>query len=170
MHEYSSTHILLPNDLADEIYTWGEKNIPDADLFTDPSKPSFGREYEMHVTVLHGLHEGTPHEVRKLVEGIPEFEIELGNVSIFTTNDFYDVIKLDVRSEGLRNLNRKLSRLPHTRFFPIYKPHVTIAYVVKGKGNDVVGQTAFVKRCWKAASIVFSSKRGTKTNILFKPE
>jgi len=167
MYEFSSTHILLPDNLANEIFTWGEENVKEDDLYSEINGAVFGRETEHHVTVLGGLHLSVPDEVRKLVEGIPDIEVQLGAVSIFTTNDLYDVVKIDVKSEGLRNLHKKMCRLPHTKFYPSYKPHVTIAYIKKDRCDKLVGQTPFVEK-WLAQSLVFSSKRGNKTIISFK--
>lgn len=166
---YSTTHLILPEFLANDIFLWGEAHIGEDDLYLHPWYMTLGREYELHLTILGGLDISVPDEVKKLVVGIQDIEVELGLISVFTSNDLYDVVKLDVRSKGLRNLHKKLCRLSHTKFFPVYKPHVTIAYVGKGKGNDLVGQTAFNTRRWMADSIVFSSKRGTKTLISFKP-
>jgi 2'-5' RNA ligase len=36
------------------------------------------------------------------------------------------------------DINEKLSILPHTTDFPDYNPHITIAYVKKGKGKKYV--------------------------------
>jgi 2'-5' RNA ligase len=168
MYEHSSTHILLPDFLANEIFAWGEENVTEQDLYTDSMGVVFGRETDLHVTILGGLHLGVPDEVRKLVTGIPEFEIELQGISIFTTNDLYDVVKVDVRSEGLRNLHKKMCRFPHTKFYPVYKPHVTIGYIKKDRCEKLIGANPFSGRKWLADAIIFSSKRGNKTTLSFK--
>lgn len=167
MYEYSSTHILLPDSLTTEIIVWGEVNIEDQDLFAMLGDFAFGREYEPHVTILHGLHLHTPDEIVKIIDGSPTFDVRLGRISIFTGSDLYDVVKIDVYSEGLRNLHNKLSRLPHTRFYPVYKPHVTIAYVKKDMGDRHIGNKTFDGKVWQPETLVFSSKRGKKTLTSF---
>lgn len=166
MYDYSSTHIVLPKYLADEIMSWCSRNIVGEDLYLGPDG-SFGRENNPHVTVLCGLHTSSPLDVAPLIAGFPKVIIQLGLVSIFTTNELYDVLKIDVVSESLKYLNKRLKRLGHTCFFPSYKPHATIAYVKKNSANHLIGDRTFENKFWMADSVVFSSKRAHQTRIPF---
>lgn len=168
---YSSTQVNLPTPLASKIISWGEECISDDDLFVDPNDISFGREDETHVTILYGLHSERPDDVRRLLTGVDSFEIELGKVSLFTWNNKFDVVKIEAFSDELHRLNKLLSRLPSTQMFPIYKPHVTIAYVKKGSCDKLANNMDFVGKTWMPESVIFSTKQGIKTAIPleFKP-
>lgn len=84
-----------------------------------------------------------PPVLKKIIESTPAFKIELGKISMFE-NDKFDVVKLDVISPELHALNKRVSdALPHDDTHPTYNPHVTIAYVQKGKGQHLVGEDAF---------------------------
>jgi len=90
VHNYSSTQINLPQFLASQIIKWGDKHISDSDLFTDEN--DLGREDEMHVTILYGLNDQNIEKPRKLLTKIHSFEIELGKISMFTSNDKFNVV------------------------------------------------------------------------------
>lgn len=162
---YSSTQVNLPSPLASEIIRWGEECIPDSNLFVDPNDLGFGREDESHVTLLYGLHSDRPDGVRQLLTGVDGFEIELGKVSLFTWSDKFDVVKIEAIGEELHRLNKLLSRLPNTQMFPVYKPHVTIAYVKKDSCENLKDRLDFAGSKINIQKILFSSKQGIKTEI-----
>lgn len=58
---YSSVQLNLPVALANEIISWGYKTIPERSIFSDPDKPSFGREDNAHITVLYGIETAKNH-------------------------------------------------------------------------------------------------------------
>ncbi len=161
-YKFSSTQINLPKELSEEIIDWGKKHISDDEIFAEDG---LGREDEIHITVLYGLHDKKPDDVQKILENIKPFEISLGKISVFTNPLKYDVIKIEVESEKLHELNKNLQKLPHTNAYPTYKPHVTIAYVKKGKGWKKGGDKTFLGRHFEANSIIFSSRAGSKTKI-----
>lgn len=127
-------------------------SIPDEDLAED------GRESEYHVTVKYGLHADDPEDVRRVVrkwlasrrgmQGGMSVTAMLAKVSIFPAKeastqrggDQHDVVKVDVESDDLQSLNKAISALPHTDTHPVYKPHVTLAYVKAGLGKKYVGR------------------------------
>lgn len=163
-HKFSSTQINLPPGLADQIIRWGEENIPDEDLAEDPDDPSFGREDEIHVTVLYGIHDDKPGPASTICKKHKPFEVELGAVSLFKTNEKYDVVKIGVESQPLRKLNKSLlDGLDATQTFPTYRPHVTVAYVKKGRGDALDGDKTFQGTKFSADSVLFSSRTREKT-------
>jgi 2'-5' RNA ligase len=165
-YEYSSTQINLPEELSKRIIKWGKKSIPNEDVFRDPSDPSFGREDEIHVTVLYGLHDTQPDEIREFLAKEAPIEVRLGDVTIFKSNDKFDVVKVDVFGPDLHRLNRSLrSNFRYTTNFPMYKPHVTIAYVRKGRADQFSGADVFKGEGFVANEIQFSSRNGDKTSI-----
>jgi 2'-5' RNA ligase len=161
-HDFSSTQINLPLNLASKIIKWGKKNIKPEDLF-DPQ--NHGRENEIHVTVLYGINEESSDQIKSLLENQKPFKLKLGQVSLFKNNDKFDVIKLEVNSPDLIKLNKLLrDNLKVTETHP-YSPHVTIAYVKKNSCDVLNKNTLFKNKAWDADKIIFSSKNGTKTQI-----
>ena len=169
IYEYSSVQINLPEVIADEVILWGQKKIKDRDLFTPPEDFIHGREEEPHVTVLYGIHCQLPIEIIKLIVNKPSFDIKLNNISIFTNNTAFDVVKIDVESPNLNYYNNLLkNNIDSTQCFNNYQPHVTVAYIKKGKCFDLCGNTEFKDIKWKVNSLIFSSKNGEKTPIRLK--
>ncbi len=131
-------------------------------------KPGFGIENEPHLTVLYGFHdEVTADEVfdlyKKTVDLKP-IEIRIKGISIFKNPDF-DVVKFDVDSKTLTELNGVMRKLPNTTKFPDYHAHITLAYVNKGEGDKYV--KPFEKeRVIIGNKLVFSTKDGDKKTLM----
>ena len=159
-HDFSSTQINLPKSLANEIIEWGREHIPDSFLYETE-----GREDEIHVTVLYGLRDEEPDNVKEILEKEKQIKFKLGKISLFNTNEEYDVVKIEVESPGLHKLHRLLQALPHMDSHPKYNPHVTIAYVKKGKAKRIVGEPHFEGEIITGKEIIFSSFNGEKTKI-----
>ena len=165
-YSFSSVQINLPNDLSKKIVNWGKNNIDDDIIFRDPTNPTFGRENEIHVTVLYGIHSKVSKDTRMLVKNVKPFTIRLGKISIFDTSDFFDVVKIEVDSKELHDLNKSFRhKLTYTNKYKGYKPHVTIAYVKHGKGKQFVGKTPFLGSSFEADHVMFSSREGGKEKI-----
>ena len=158
-HEFSSTQFNLPFELACEMRSMGSR-IKIDDLAED------GQELEPHVTVKYGLFTNDAEDVRKIVQGNEPIAIQFGKASFFECAK-YDVVKVEVESEGLRELNKLISdALPHHDTHPSYIPHATIAYVKSGLGakyaavlNDMEGKTAVFDQ------LVFSDRNGQQILI-----
>ena len=157
--EFSWTQIDLPHLLSKDIANWSKENIPDSQLSTK------GREKESHVTVLFGLHDNTPFRVEKIINNTKTFEVELGEISVFTDNEKFNVLKISVFSEKLKELNEKLQKLPHTNKYE-YNPHVTIAYIKKDGNWKWGNEKEFIGRKFKADEVVFINKNKRKTILL----
>jgi len=169
MYEYSSVQVNLPEVIADEVMFWGHHKIKEEDLYTSPEDYMHGREEEPHVTVLYGIHCQSSTEVTKLIVNKPSFDIKLSNISIFTDNAAFDVVKIDAASPSLNYYNSLLrNNIDNTQCFNNYQPHVTVAYVKKGTCFDLCGNTEFKTTKWKVNSLIFSSKNGEKTPIILK--
>lgn len=185
-HQYSSTQF----DLAQAGYnrTQGspipalqaiQNQISDDDLAED------GKEDNFHVTVKYGLHGNDANEVREVVKQWMQLRQEqpgglsctatLGEVSLFPADesttqrggDQYDVVKVEVTSPDLEELNQFLSdNLEHTDTHPIYSPHITLAYVRPGMGRKYAG--LHLKDHYVILhKLVFSDRDGEKTIIDF---
>lgn len=99
-----------------------------------------GLEDEPHLTLLYGFHKDEVgiKDIKKAFKGYKELDVELESVDLFE-NDEFDVVKFKVKkTKELLDINKKLSKLPHTTNFPDYNPHITIGYVKKGKGKKYV--------------------------------
>ena len=157
--KFSSTQINLPSALAEKVIQWGEQFVPDDCLADD------GREDVPHVTTLFGLHTNNPLIVDNAVRGFGEFEIRFGPVSRFECPE-YDVLKLDIQSDGIRRLNARLSEsCENTQTHPTYIPHCTIAYVKKGSCRNLDGSEFMLDMGFRAGSLLFSGKDRTKKEI-----
>lgn len=157
-YTYSSVQVELPENLAHEIISWGKRNITDQEIYQN-----LGREDDIHVTALYGIHASSPKSTIELLTNFAKFEIKLGKISVFKNSDFYDVVKISVESSKLHQLNKQLKKLDYTNSYPKYVPHVTIAYVKKGKGEKFVGNSYFSGKHFISNQVIFSSRNGRKT-------
>lgn len=127
---------------------------------------AYGREKwrDAHVTIMYGLHaDADIEDIKECVLDIPVRDIRIEKVSIFEGST-YDVVKLDVDYEFLKKMNRSLRILPNTKTFNTYKPHMTLAYVKKGKGK-LYAQTLStkLKKTLKPNNFKYTNKKGEKT-------
>lgn len=166
-YSFSSVQINFGGSLAHKIVQWGEHHIKESDLFSDPDDPSFGREDEMHITVLYGIHTTSLNKIKNLLKGQKPFEVNLGKVTMFDKADKpFSVVKIDVESEELKKLHDMLKNsLKVTVTYPIFRPHITIAYIKKKHCEDIKGNRDFEKSKLPINYLTFSSKDGTKTKI-----
>jgi len=138
------------------------KIIDEEDVYIDDSDRSFGLESEPHTTLLYGLHADV--DDKDVIEKSKPDEIgdiTLHNASLFE-NDDYDVLKMDAKAEWLTGCNKKLTELPHTTEFKIYKPHCTIGYLKKGVGQKYVDMFNGMQIKVNPVEIVYSKTDGTK--------
>lgn len=162
-YDYSSVQFDFPPDIAQEIMNWGLKNIPNIILAED------GRENDVHVTCLYGLHITDFTKVRNLFVPEVPFEITLGDISIFE-NDDADVVKIEIQSPDLHRLNKLIrscfdATVTHKKFIP----HCTILYVKKGCGKLYDGRKDFKGRKIVLDTVTFSGKDNRKTQFKLIP-
>lgn len=110
--------------------------ILDSDLYKEEG---YGREYEPHCTLLYGFHDGVSIEdVKPFLCKVEDIDLSIKNITLFE-NEKFDVVKYDIRSVKLHELNNKLMtefKGKYTVTYPDYHPHLTIAYVLPGKGKN----------------------------------
>lgn len=156
--KFSSTEVRLPPTMADPILAFGQ-SIPDSELAED------GREAVPHVTVKYGLHTQSADDVMAILDSEP-LTLTLGKTASFHA-DAYDVLYVEVSSVGLKQLNKRISRmLDVTDTHPKYVPHATIAYLKKGMADRYVGLDLFDGISEKVNELVFSPVDG---NIVTMP-
>jgi len=96
-------------------------------------------EENVHVTVRYGIHtEADYDDIQATLQGKPSAKI--GKLSLFR-NAKFDVLKYDVISGDLKQLNTELGRFPHTDTHAEYHPHLTIAYLKSATGWKYVEGT-----------------------------
>jgi 2'-5' RNA ligase len=126
-----------------------------------------GREDEIHLTLLYGVHAQAPEEIQSVLSGHSPFEVKLGRISLFTSNEEFDVVKIEAIGPSLFYMNHLLkTNILNTSSYSIYRPHVTIAYVKKeAEYSKLIGGDYFKEWAWTANTIIFSSKNGQKTPV-----
>lgn len=140
--------------------------MPNESLFSDPKDPTFGREDDIHITVIYGIHTDSVDYVASMFRDEKPFECTLGKLEVFTKNNKFDVLIVTVECPDLHRLNSKMRRsLDVTESYPVYVPHVTIAYLQKGEGDKYVGDESFVGDKFSIDTVVFSSRTDQKTPI-----
>jgi hypothetical protein len=129
-HDYSCVMAEVPEDLKSAIVAYAKRIIPEDILAED------GYELDSHITIKYGLHTSNPKEVEELLKQSRPFKIELGEITLFPaeeTSRQFDVVKVDILSPGCVELNKLIcSELAYTDKHPVYKPHLTLAYVKPG--------------------------------------
>lgn len=93
-----------------------------------------GVESDPHVTLLYGLHpEVTKEHIAEVLNKFKgqKIDINVNGIGKFDNKDF-SVVKLNVDSPILHEINNELTKLPHTTDYPKYIPHMTLAYVKPG--------------------------------------
>ena len=165
--DYQSTQLDFPEEISRRVKALGSA-IPDAELFIDPEYPVYGREHDIHVTVLYGLSKVvTAEEIAQAVADSGPVEVTLGKTSIFE-GDECDVLKIEVNGQAIRDLHAKLSTNLDApgNSFPVYKPHVTIAYLNKGEGAKYAGDTSLEGQTVAFSQLKFCDENGQKTIIV----
>lgn len=124
-------------------------NIPNWNKLLDIIQPEdiydeigFGKETEAHCTVLYGFHLDNDNLVNELKEMTKQnckepIKLTVAGVSCFNNKDF-DVLKFDIQSEKMSELNKICKQFPHTNTFPNYHPHITIAYLKPNLGEKYI--------------------------------
>jgi len=138
--------------------------IKKEDLYTEKDNDKYGIEKECHITLLYGLHKKvTDEDVENIIDKykLPA-KVKILDVSLFE-NEKFDVLKFNVSCRLLHSINKKLKTLPFTSEYPDYKPHLTIAYIKKGKGKDYVKLFKEKEFELKPEKISFSKPDGKKS-------
>lgn len=142
---------------------WLHSQIDPEDVYTDDSDRTFGLEDEPHTTLLYGLHsnEIPDSTVMDICKSKEIGTLTLSNASLFE-NEKYDVLKFDVKSPILYEINSELAKLPHTTDFPNYHPHATVGYLKPGKGKKYVEELKGLVFRVQPDKIVYSKPDGSR--------
>jgi hypothetical protein len=137
-YKYACVMALLSKKLKESLLPLLQ-SINKDDLYIDEEDTgdnSSGLITDSHVTCLYGLHDPYFYEVKKVCDSISISEITMkiaDSVSVFDTNDKYDVLKIDIISPELQIIRDILiEEFECTIKFKQYTPHLTLAYILKG--------------------------------------
>lgn len=120
-----------------------------------------GIEDDPHITVLYGLHsEIGVDKIKEMVHDVSEIEFKLTGLTLFENKEF-DVLKFDIDSDSLSELNERMTSLPHTTDYPEYHPHMTVAYLKSGMGKKYVKEFKNPVVC-KTNEFYYSTTEGEK--------
>ncbi len=164
-YSYSSTEINFNKEFSDSVMKWAEKNINKNFLNNEEG----GFEDQIHCTVLYGIKDERHEDAEKLISNFIPFKIKLGKISKLSKDGEYDVLKIEVVSDDLTKLHYLIEKnIPNKNSFPVYKPHVTIAYVKPNSCDHLIGSKIFADKKFKIYGIYFSSNVGYKKLMRFK--
>jgi len=161
-HDYQSTQVNLPKDLANKVLNL-IKLIDPKDLH-----PTEKQDDDIHITVRYGLlPEVQPTEVKEILNSVRKVKASIVGVDVFRPEEKdYDVLILRADSPDLALLNEELKQLPNESTHPVYQPHITIAYLKRGKGEKYRNLTTGLEGEPLEFDVVkFSNLEGKKTNI-----
>ena len=167
VYKLSSTQVNLNEEIADKVTDFSSK-IPDEFIYEDPEDDSYGREDQIHVTALYGIHDELPEETKEVLKNVEPFEVTLGDISYFEA-DKYDVMKIEIESEALHNINKLLrDNVEYTNQYDEYIQHCTVAYVTKDFSRDSIDNETFNDLTQTITEVIFSSKNGKNYIIKLK--
>ena len=154
--------VMLYLDFDETLLT---STITNSDLYDDDSG-HYGIEDAPHVTLLYGLHTNIPDGVvSQIINQISFGDIKLTNPSIFSGNEEYDVLKFDASGDGLVRVNELLKKLPHSNDYPEYHPHMTVAYLKKGKWQQYTNKFRDMFFEVSARFVIYSKSDGSKVKF-----
>lgn len=145
--------------------------ISDEEVYTEKDE-EYGIEHETHVTVVPCLdNDVNLDRIKEMLEPLEKYKLILNNISMFTNNEKFDVLKCDANSFILKDTNKKItSKFPTHSEYKEYNPHVTIAYLKKDIGEkytkDILSPLVVLKP--KRFHFSYVDKNGDEKDIYFK--
>lgn len=94
----------------------------------------------IHITIAFGINIQTDiNLIKEIVRNRPSY-FQITELSLFE-NENFDIIKFDIMSSDLRILNYIIkSKMEVKSTFNEYHPHLTVAYVPKGMGIELIAR------------------------------
>lgn len=96
----------------------------------------YGLETKFHVTIKYGLYEQDLDVIHSTIGELNPIPVKLKKSLSLFENQKYDVLKLNVSGDELREFNRRVEKIfDWESDFDKYIPHVTIGYLQPGSGK-----------------------------------
>lgn len=127
---------VMPKAVADKASAFSRLHIPDEWLTSD------GREDKFHVTLKYSILTDDLSQVEKHLPKKP-IKCVLGKVNAFRKKDDVHVLIVDVHGEELEKAHKELSKLENDDEHPQFHGHMSLAYVLPGKGTELEGDDTF---------------------------
>jgi len=152
-YKFSSVQVKMPDDISKMIVEFGME-IPKKHLAAD------GRDDRPHITIKYGIHSESVDVLDDIT--LPDkITAVMGKTSLFENDT--DVLKVDIISQDLSDLNMAITKGTKTTQTQCeYHSHVTIAYLLKGKGQKYTNDDRFEGKEIEFNNIEFSSKNDNK--------
>lgn len=161
IYKYSCAMLNLSDVISDGIKQWAVSNIPLDCLYINLDDGVEGYEDMPHVTIKYGLHDAFPDNLIYLVDGFGPIELELSTIDVFNNNPKFDVLKINIKSDKLMQLNKLIcDNMHYTDKFSTYIPHATIAYIKKGSCLNLINSRVFDKLIDVVNEIYFTTRSG----------
>jgi poly(A) polymerase len=130
--EYGCLMAYICQEDTDKLNELNDLLIPEDILYKKDGE--FGREGECHVTCKYGFTKDlTKEDIIKLTSDLNIFEISLKSISTFkNAEEGFDVVKFDVDSDIINELNKKACEFPNEDSHPNFHAHLTLGYVNPG--------------------------------------
>lgn len=138
-------------------------SIPEEELYVDGG---VSREKESHVTLLYGIAHNDPKKITKLVENRAPVDFALKQTALMPTDKPFDILIVEVEGENVKPLHDLLfNSQPNENEHPVFKPHLTLAYLKKGVAAKYVGDSRFKDMAFSVPEITFVNSAGERTEI-----
>jgi hypothetical protein len=161
VYKYSCAMLNLSDIISDSMKKWAMENVPEDCLYINLDDGIEGYEDTPHVTIKYGLHDAEPDNLTRLASGFGSIDLTLSTIDVFNTNPNFDVLKINIVSDKLMQLNKLIcDNMHYTDKFPEYIPHATIAYIKKGTCLNLINSPVFDKLIDVIDEIYFTSRSG----------
>lgn len=153
----------IPEPLADAVLSFAN-SIPDEHLVDD------GRVVHPHVTILHGYQQLDPTPILNHVATLGSLSFTPGELRVFE-NDDADVLYVACEdAKPWSRWHRAAGELPHEPSqHGGYVPHMTVAYLKKGKGKLYAGKTALKGGPVPVSTVLYSGPDGRESRAQVWP-
>jgi len=145
---------MADTEFSQKITNFSKSNISDDNLADD------GRETEPHITILYGFSpDFNENSLQNILNDFDGLYLELGLISRFECPE-YDVVKAEINSSKLHELHYLIKNKFNDSInssYPIYHPHLTLAYIKKGSHKELDGHTGLAGQSFSVNSLCYSS-------------
>lgn len=167
-YDYHCLLLPITSDYVKSNIKFLQRKIKLEDIFNDDSN-EYGLELSPHITVLYGLkNEDDYGKLKDYFKNKPQIKFTIGEISLFESPDKpYDVLKFEIISNDLVKYNSYVrENFDCDITFPDYKPHMTIAYLVKGKGKNYLKfDSDLTEETFRENHLEFCFANGNKSRI-----